>query len=160
MICIILNLLPSPKPLNAKLLFEEEVIEESVYLEEEVFASGEVGREDDLHRVVHAARAGGETTVDALGKEDAARLRVGIWCRVLDEDTTICYYFYLCFALDRDELHRVLERELNDCLFHFFLDVDFASGNIQILVHFTREYPLEMLQLKMNKTVCLSTMQR
>lgn len=149
----------SPKPLESELLFEHEVVEEGVYLEEEVLASGKFGREDNLHRVLHASRAGGEAAVDALGEEDAARLRVGTWCRVLDEDITVGYYFYLCFALDWDELHRVLEREFNDFLCHC-LDVDFASGNIQILVHFTREYPLEMVQLKVKKTVCLSTVQR
>lgn len=123
------KLASSPKPLESELLFEEEVVEEGVYLEEEVLASGKFGREDNLHRVLHASRAGGEAAVDALGEEDAAWLRVGTWCRVLDEDITVGYYFYLCVALDWDELHRVLEREFNDFLCHC-LDVDFASGNI------------------------------
>lgn len=125
-----------------------------MYFKQEVLTSSHIGWEDDLHRVVHAARARSESAVDGLSEEDAARLRVWTWCGILDEDIAVGYYLYLCLALDRYELHRVLEREFNDFLCHR-LEVDFARRNIQIVVDFTREYPPPCFNSGVDKN-CLS----
>lgn len=74
--------------LNSELLFEHEVVEESMHLEEEVLASGESGREGNLHRVVNSAWSRSETAVDTFGEDDVTRTRVWTWCWILNEDFT------------------------------------------------------------------------